>query len=177
VQNAQCSQSKVRGWSNLPTANSLTHLEESILLRKWEEGTKYVITGPRDNKWFALCRSCEEFVIRPTTDKYPVFRRVRTICRDQVTGVLKCLCFHFEGNGICCRHVLAVLRLVYRDTFQGITETSIQVFGGVDAPTMGVPNLKNTKLCLTFFFFSLETMMSAVQWSLHVSCKQFFPRQ
>jgi hypothetical protein len=87
-----------------------------------------ITTVPHDNKWFALRHSCEEVAI-PTTDKYPVFRRVRTICRDQVTaGVLKCSCFHFERIGICCRHILAVLRLVYGDTFQGITETSIRVF-------------------------------------------------
>jgi hypothetical protein len=52
IQAAQYDQeSKVRGWSNLPTANSLTHLGESLLINEWEESTKYAIIGPCNNKW------------------------------------------------------------------------------------------------------------------------------
>jgi hypothetical protein len=83
LQAAQYDHSKVRGWSHLPTANSLTRLGESILLVQWEESTKYEIAGPYHNNWFVGRGGNQEPAIS-SCEIYPRFCRVRSVCRDNI---------------------------------------------------------------------------------------------
>jgi hypothetical protein len=145
IQSAQYDQSKVRGWSCLPTANSLTRLGESLLLKEWDESATYDITGPCNFQWLVLRQrnTTEEATTLATTQhKYPKFNRVRSVHRDHVTGVLQCSCCYFQRIGISCQHILAVLRSVLgKNSFQGVTETSIRVFWWSKYSHYGVLNL------------------------------------
>jgi hypothetical protein len=79
LQAAHYDASKVRRWSTLPTANSLTHLGESILLTQWEESTKYEITGPYDHCWKVVHHRDHNDTMVSKYDKYPRFCRVRRV--------------------------------------------------------------------------------------------------
>jgi hypothetical protein len=141
IQSAQYNHSKIRGWSCLPTANSLTHLGESLVLKQWEESTNLFTTGPCDHKWLVVRKADAEFA-STSTQKYPKFKRVRIVQRDQETGILHCSCCYFQRVGISCRHILAVLRSVLGNNFQGVTETSVRVFWWSKYSHYGVSNLE-----------------------------------
>lgn len=127
LQDSQYDESEVKGWSSLPTANLLTRLGESILLAEWEQSAKYEITGPCNNVWLVHrpvpTDDLEGAALR--SHQYPRFSRVRHVHCDNATGVLHCSCNYFQWIGISCQHILAVLRAVHGNNFQGVTETSV----------------------------------------------------
>jgi hypothetical protein len=152
LQAAHYDASKVRGWSTLPTANSLTRLGESILLTQWEESTKYELTGPYEHCWKVVRHGVYDAAMVSKYDKFPKFVRVRSVHRDQDTGVLRCSCNHFERIGISCRHVLAVLRSVYGDSFKGLTVESVRVFWWSRYSHYGTSSLEQHKSMLDLLF-------------------------
>ena len=58
----------------------------------------------------------------------PRFRRVRTITRCRITGVLTCSCCLFQRIGIPCRHIMKVLADELGPGYRGISHHDVLVF-------------------------------------------------
>jgi hypothetical protein len=134
----KCGDTKVRNaasdtsrslWSNLPTADHITRLGNSLLSTQWKASHKYIAMGPCNNSWLVMLDPNKKTKKSSSiSNEIPEFQRIRTIERDCSTGVLNCSCNYFQRVGIPCRHILCILCSVHGSEFTGISHKDIRVY-------------------------------------------------
>jgi hypothetical protein len=106
-------------WSNLPTANFLNKLGESLILQQWEQRNSYVCVRTSQDSFFIRSK-----VQHKAAGPIPHFNRTRTV--KVLGGHLSCDCHYQEQTGIVCRHCMSVLCFVDAN-FKGVTHEDVSV--------------------------------------------------